>query len=229
VAMDQLNRRTFVGMSVAGASAVCIPWVAVAAETAPQCVSGGLPFLPNRLTVSCASRRNFHAFRQNSDYLGLAGAVSMTLVRGKLGSYEAGELFLYPWLKPKGKALGAGRAWPAVVPTNATLSMNSSPIPDATLPVDEYLCRVVLQAPWTSFIGFQLDTPFGAADAARDWFTNVDALADGQGVGIDWTSANLNNAWFGGSHWIPNSDTCNGKAWRQVIVDGLQQASVAAC
>jgi hypothetical protein len=107
--------------------------------------------------------------------------------------------------------------------------MNSSPIPDATLPVDEYLCRVVLQAPWTSFIGFQLDTPFGAADAARDWFTNVDALADGQGVGIDWTSANLNNSWFGGSHWIPKSETCGGKTWRQVIVDGLHQASVGAC
>ena len=142
----------------------------------------------------------------------------MTRGRGKLGSYEAGELFLYPWLKPKGKALGSGRAWPAVVPTNATLSVNSSPIPDATLPVDEYLCRVVLQAPWTSFIGFQLDIPHGAADASRDWFTNVDALADGQGVGIDWTSANLNNAWFGGSHWIPNSDACNGKACQVVTV-----------
>jgi hypothetical protein len=226
--MDQLNRRSFVGMSIATASAACLPWVEAEAA-APQCVSGGLPFLPNRLTVSCASRRNFHAFRQNSDYLGLAGTVSMTLVRGKLGSYEAGELFLYPWLKPKGKALGPGRAWPAVVPTNATLFESSSPIPDATLPVDEYFCRYVLQAPWASFIGFQVDTPFDTADARRDWFTNVDKLADGHGVGIDWTSSNLNNAWFGGSNWIPGSETCNGKAWRQIIVDGLQQASVGAC
>jgi hypothetical protein len=227
--MDNLNRRTFVGMSVAGVSSICMPWAAGAAETAPQCVSGGQPFLPNRLTVSCAARRNFRAFRQNSDYLGLAGVVSMTFVRGRLGSYEAGNLFLFPWLKPKGKALGQGRAWPAVVPTDATLFVNSSPIPDATLPPDEYFCRFVLQSPWTSFIGFQLDKPFSASDARLAWFSNVDKLPDGQGVGIDWTSANLNNPWFGGSHWIPGSDACSGKAWRQVIVEGLHQASVGAC
>jgi hypothetical protein len=223
--MDSLSRRTFVGMSVASVSAICLPQVAGAAEPPAQCVSSGLPFLPNRLTVSCASRRNFRAFRQNSDYLGLAGVVSMTFVRGRLGSYEAGNLFLFPWIKPKGK----GKAWPAAVPTNATLFVNSSPIPDATLPVDEYFCRFVLQAPWASFIGFQLDKPFSASDARLAWFSNADKLADGQGVGIDWTSANLNNPWFGGSNWIPNSDMCSGKAWRQLIVDGLQQTSVGAC
>jgi hypothetical protein len=227
--MDNLNRRTFVGMSMASVSTICLPWVAGAAETAPQCVSNGLPFLPNRLTVSCASRRNFRAFRQNSDYLGLAGAVSMTFVRGRLGSYQAGNLFLFPWLKPKAKALGPGRVWPAVVPTNEMLFVNSSPIPDATLPPDEYLCRFVLQAPWASFIGFQLDKPFSLSEGRLAWFSNVDKLADGQGVGVDWTSANLNNPWFGGSHWIPNSATCNGAAWRQLIVDGLNQASVGAC
>jgi hypothetical protein len=89
-------------MSMAGVSTICLPWIAGAAETAPQCVSGGLPFLPNRLTVSCASQRNFRAFRQNSDYLGLAGVVSMTFVRGRQGSFEAGSLLLFPWLKPKG-------------------------------------------------------------------------------------------------------------------------------
>jgi hypothetical protein len=225
--MDSLSRRTFVGMSLGGVSAICMPQLAAAATA--QCVSSGLPFLPNRLTVSCAARRNFRAFRQNSDYLGLAGVVSMTLVRGKLASYEAGNLFLFPWLKPKGQALGQGRAWPAVVPTNATLFVNSSPIPDATLPVDEYFCRFVLQAPWRSFIGFQVDKPFSKADGSLAWFSNVDKLADGQGVGIDWTSANLNDRWFAGSHWIPDSATCSGKAWRQVIVDGLNQASVGAC
>jgi hypothetical protein len=191
-------------------------------------VSGYLPeFLPNRLTVDCASKQNFQAFRRYSDYLGLAGVVSMTFVRANMGTYPAGNLFLFPWLKPKGQALR--RAWPAVVPTNATLLANSSPIPDATLPLDEYFCRYVLQAPSTSFIGFQVDAPFGAADASRDWFTNVDKLADGKGAGVDWTSANLNRPWFGGSHWIPSTDTCKGKAWRQVIIDGINQASTAAC
>jgi hypothetical protein len=124
-----------------------MPQLAAAAGTPAQCVSGGLPFLPNRLTVSCAAQRNFRAFRPNSDYLGLAGVVSMTSVRGSLASYEAGNLFLFPWLKPKGQALGQGKAWPAVVPTNATLFVNASPIPNATLPLDEYFCRIALQAP----------------------------------------------------------------------------------
>jgi hypothetical protein len=229
VTMGNLDRRTFVAMSIATASSIFTPQVAGAAGAAAQCVSNGLPFLPNRLTVSCATRRNFRAFRQDSDYLGLAGVVSMTFVTGGHGSYEAGNLFLFPWLKPKGKALGQGIAWPAAVPTNATLSVNARPIPDLTLPPDEFFCHVVLQAPLTSFLGFQVDIPFGAADARRPWFTNVDKLADGQGVGIDWTSANLNNSWFGGSNWIPNSETCGGKAWRQVIIDGLDQASVGAC
>jgi hypothetical protein len=227
--MDGLSRRTFVGMSIGSVSAMCMPQLAAAAGAPAQCVSSGAPFLPNRLTVSCASGRNFRAFRQNSAYLGLAGVVSMTLVNGKLGSYEAGNLFLFPWLKPKGQALGSGRAWPAVVPANATLSVTASPIPDGTLPPDEYFCRIVLQAPWTSFIGFQLDNPYSPSDASLAWFSNVDKLADGQGVGIDWTSSNLNNLWFGGSNWIPDSATCSGKAWRQVIIDGINRASVGAC
>src|SRR5262249_48166328 len=153
----------------------------------------------------CASQRNFQSFRQNPDYLGLACVVSMTTVRGGNGSYPAGNLFLFPWLKPKAQAL-KGRTWPAVLPANATQVVNSSPIPNAALPLDEYLCRVTLQAPAASFIGCQIDQPFNAADAKLTWFTNVDKLADGKGVGIDWTSPNLNAPWFGGSRWIPNTE-----------------------
>jgi hypothetical protein len=224
--MSHPSRREFVGLSIGGLSALSFPPLAIAAAQAPtQCVTGPLPgFLPNRLTVDSASKQNFQFFRRYTDYLGLAGAVSMTFVRGNVGSYPAGNLFLFPWLKPKGQALR--EPWPAVVPTDSTLFFHSKPIPDATLPLDEYFCRIVLKAPWASFIGFQVDAPSG--DARRDWFTNVDKLADGKGAGIDWTSANLNQPWFGGSHWIPSVDTCNGQAWRQLIIDGLNQASVAA-
>src|SRR5262249_9949688 len=169
--------------------------------------------------------RNFRTFRQYSDYLGLAGVVSMTTVRGKYGSYQAGNLFLFPWLKPKGQ----GRVLPAVLPTNATAFVNASTIPDGTLPVDEYFCRYTLQAPWNAFIGFQLDRPFSAAAGQLAWFSNIGKLADGVGVGIDWTSSNLNNSWFGGSYCIPNTDDCNGNAWRNLIVAGLNQAAVGAC
>ena len=221
-----VSRRAFVGTSFGGLSALCLPpSLALAAE----CVTGRLPpFLPNSLTVDCASKRNFQSFRQNAEYFGLAGAVSMTFVQGSYGSYPAGTLFLFPWLKSKAQAL-KGRSWPAVVPTNATQVVNTSPIPNGNLPIDEYFCRMVLQAPWTSFVGFRVDKPFGPSDANASWLTNVDKLADGRGVGIDWTSSNLNNPWFGGSRAIPNTDACNGKAWRRLIIAGLEQASVPAC
>ena len=221
--MVEYNRRSIVRMSVGGIAALS---VAPSMTAAAQCVSGGLPaFLPNSLTVDCASARNFRTFRQYPDYLGLTGVVSMTFVRGKLGSYAAGNLFLFPWLKPKGQ----GRVLPAMLPASATAFVNASPIPNSTLPLDEYLCRVLLQAPWTSFIGLQVDQPFSAASGKLAWFSNTDKLADGSGVGVDWTSSNLNNAWFGGSSCIPGTDACDGNAWRKLIISGLSQASTAAC
>jgi hypothetical protein len=57
----------------------------------------------------------------------------------------------------------------------------------------------------------------------------VAALADGKGVGIAWTSSNLNHSWFGGSRFIPKEDDCGGATWRKLIIDGLQQASGALC
>ena len=150
----------------------------------------------------------------------------MTFVRGKPGSYDAGSMMVFPWLKPKGQSRAA---LPALLPVNATQYMSSGPIPDATLPLDEYLCNFRLQAPIAMFIGFQVDVPHGRVEARADWFSNVDKLSDGKGVGIDWTSSNLNGPWFGGSRFIPNKDTCNGPAWRKLIVDGLMQASTGSC
>jgi hypothetical protein len=223
VTVVEYNRRAIVAMSVGGLAALSMrPSVAVAA----QCVSVGFQgFLPNSLTVDCASARNFRTFRQYPDYVGLAGVVSMSFVRGKLGSYAAGNLFLYPWLKPKGQ----GRPLSALLATSATTFVNASPIPNATLPPDEYFCRVLLQAPLTSFIGLQVDQPFDAANGKLAWFSNTDKLADGSGVGIDWTSSNLNNPWFGGSSCIPGTADCDGSAWRKLIISGLNQASTGAC
>jgi hypothetical protein len=222
---DHFSRRAFIGASVVVAGTLR---QTVSAIAAPQCVTGSLPgFLPNRLTVDCASRMNFRLFRKNSGRLGLAGVVSMTFVRGQRGSYNAGNLFLFPWLKPKGAAQNV--VWPSVVPTDATQYMQASPIPNAHLPLGEYFCNFVLNAPSSNFIGFELDAQFKEGREKLVWITNVDKLADGGPVGINWTSSNLNSPWFGGNSCIPNTDTCNGSAWRKVIVDGLNQASVAAC
>jgi hypothetical protein len=223
--MNNFSRRAFLGVSLGAAAAIRQTAPAIAA---PQCVIGSLPgFLPTRLTVDCASRMNFRLFRKNPAYLGLAGVVSMTFVRGNQGSFNAGNLFLFPWLKPKGNARNT--LWPSVAPVDATQFVQASPIPDESLPVDEYFCRIVLQAPWSAFIGFALDAPAGKNGSQSAWFTNVDKLADGGGARIDWTSSNLNRPWFGGSSWIPDTDACNGMAWRKVIVDGLNQASAGVC
>jgi hypothetical protein len=222
--MTGFDRRAFLGMSVGAVSMLRHP-LSAAAQT-PACVPGGMAqFLPVRLNVDCASRRNFQLFRKNTDYLGLAGVVSMTFVRGKYGSYDAGSMIVFPWLKPKGQDR---QALAAMLPVSSTQLMSAAPIPDATLPLDEYFCNFRLQAPTAMFIGFQVDAPHSPLEGRFDWFTNV-KLADGKGVGIDWTSSNLNHPWFGGSRFIPNKDTCNGPAWRKLIVDGLMQASTSLC
>ncbi len=220
--MPGFDRRAFLGMSV-GAVSLLRNSRTAAAQT-PACVPGGTaPFLPVRLNVDCASRRNFQLFRKYPNDLGLAGIVSMSFVRGKYGSYDAGSMIVFPWSKPK----GVSRAG-AVLPTSKTLFMASTPIPDATLPLDEYICNYRLQAPGATFIGFQVDAPYSQLEATFDWFTNV-KLADGKSVGIDWTSSNLNNPWFGGNRCIPIDQTCNGAPWRKLIVDGLNQTSTGMC
>lgn len=222
--MSSFGRRAFLGMSVGAVSMLRHP-LSATAQT-PACAPGGMaPFLPVRLNVDCASRKNFQLFRKNTGDLGLAGVVSMTFVRGKFGSYDAGSMMVFPWLKPQGKS---GAAVPAAVPISSVQLMSSGPIPDATLPLDEYFCNYRLQAPSTMFIGFQVDAPHSPLEGRFDWFTNA-KLADGKGVGIDWTSSNLNHPWFGGSRFIPNKDSCNGPAWRKLIVDGLNQASAGVC
>jgi len=224
--MAEVDRRSFVGLSVGGLCAIGMPSALHAATTPTQCITGGLPaFLPNMLSVDCASKRNFALFRRHPDDLGLAGCVSMTFVKGGQGSYSAGNLFLFPWVKPKGK----GKGLSAAMPLNEVQWVNAAPIPDARLPQDEYFLRFVLKAPWPAFIGFQVDNPYSATDARNDWFSNVDKLPDGKGVGIDWTSQNLNAPWFGGSNWIPRTDACQGQAWRNLVTEGLKQASLAAC
>jgi hypothetical protein len=125
--MTGLDRRAFFGVSVGAVSMLRHP--SSAAAQTPACVPGGMAqFLPVRLNVDCASRRNFQLFRKNTDDVGLAGVVSMSFVRGKIGSYDAGSMIVFPWLKPKGQNL---TALPAVVPVNSVQFMPSGPIPDA--------------------------------------------------------------------------------------------------
>src|SRR5262249_17817143 len=137
--------------------------------------------------------------------------------------------FLFPWLNAKGRALGAAKDWQTVMPTSLTKFMTAAPVPNWQLPLDEYFLDYRLVAPLPNFIGFRVDAPFAVPASRWPWFTNVDKLNDGKGVGIAWTSSNLNAPWFGGNQWIPNDDTCKGNAWRKLIIDGVNQASVGLC
>jgi len=225
--MNNFDRRAFLRASAGALSALSLPQIAFAQSA---CVTSGLPaFVPNRLTVDCASRRNFVNYRKNAAYMGLAGVVSMTYVRGRWGEFPAGNLFLFPWLNKKGQALGAAKDWQTVMPTSMTKFMTTKPTPNWQIPLDEYFLRYRMEAPWQSFIGFRVDAAFNLQDSRRPWFTNVAKLADGKPIGVAWTSSNLNAPWFGGNQWIPNNDDCKGNAWRALILDGINQASVGLC
>src|SRR4051794_3367700 len=156
--MSGFDRRAFLGLSVGMVSMLRHP-LSAAAQT-PACVPGGMAqFLPVRLNVDCASRQNFQLFRKYPSDLGLAGVVSMSFVRGKYGSYDAGSMIVFPWSKPKGQSRAG-----AVLPINNIQLMASTPIPDATLPLDEYVCNYRLQAPSAIFIGFQVDAPYSQVE-----------------------------------------------------------------
>lgn len=228
--MSTLNRRAFMLASVAALSATT-SIVRAAPAPAPRCSSPSVPaaVVPNRLLVDCASRRNFRLFRANPDYVRLTGVVTLNVVQGKLGTYPAGLMMLFPQLTPKGVALGASRAWPSYITTGTNMQMSQvDAIRNLMLPPDDYFCRLVLQAPWTSMLGFSVDAPT-TLQPGQTWLAEVDALGDGKGVNIDWSSASLNAPWFAGRSWIPADRECDGKAWRRVIADGVSQASVGLC
>jgi hypothetical protein len=72
--MALIGRRVFLAAFAGAFTAAC---ESTAARAAASSMSRSFPsFLPNRLTVDCASRQNFRLLRQNTDYIGLAGTVS---------------------------------------------------------------------------------------------------------------------------------------------------------
>ena len=218
--MSTVNRRTFLGVSMAGLAALGNQTKAMAAL---PCATASVP---SGLVVDCSVGRNVQLFLKNQNLFGLAGVVSMTTVQSALGNYAGGSLFLYPWLKtPDGRPariaqLSQYQAFlPGPIPAN--------PLPNFGAPLDEQLCTYALQAPSQDFIGFAVDVPLSSR-GGLSWYSTVDSVA-GQTVGVDWSSSNLNGPWFGGSQAIPADDACGGDQWRKLIVAGLRQAATMAC
>jgi hypothetical protein len=213
--MNIVSRRTFLG----GSGALAFAGQPSLASAALECVSAHVPPL---LTVDCASRRNYAEFRSHPGKIALVGVVSMTQVKGKFGTYTAGSLLLFPVVKPGAKASGIT----AVFPTSAKGSAASSPL--SVGHNEESFLAGILVAPMSQFIGFMVDGPFDRGRARTTRFTNG-KLPDGTNIGINWTVSNLNRPWFAGSPTIPQTDQCHGKTWRQRIIEGLKQATVARC
>jgi hypothetical protein len=178
--------------------------------------------LPAVLTVDCASRKNYQQFRSAQDRVSLAGAVSMVNVKGKLGTYNAGSLFLYPVLK---SARVGSLSLVALLPSGHSTFV-SGPLLPAGHNEESFLA--LLGVPSARFIGFLVDVPFDRWRASTARFTNG-RLPDGTSIGINWTVSNLNRPWFAGSPTIPSNTTCNGTAWRKLITEGLKQAVVTRC
>lgn len=217
--MQTITRRGFSGFSLAGLSTIVLP-----SQLRAALPCGGYA-VPSRLSIPCASRQNFRLFRQNSSQMGLVGVVNIVNAGG---AFDAGTMFLYPWLKLAGQGLRNSVA-AAALPSDPWQSFPARFIPDASLPQDQYLCRYVLNLPWQCFIAFSVDIPPANEHAQTAWRTSIPKLSDGAAVAIDWTSSTLNPTWFAGSHVIPDQAACNGSAWRAAITKAVDQAATASC
>jgi hypothetical protein len=219
--MSTLDRRAFLGVSLGGLAALGNQGTALAAL---QCASVGVP---SHLTFDCSVGRNLRLFLNNAGAFGLTGLVSMNNVKGALGSYPGGTMFLYPWLKSKntGRALAAQlHQYQAFLPGPIT----ANPLPNMGVPLDEQFCAYGLQAPAQNFIGFSIDVPRVNHILKLPSYAVVSGVA-GHAVGVEWTSANLNGRWFAGSRSIPAGNVCNGQRWRNMIVDALRVAPTKVC
>jgi hypothetical protein len=217
--MSTIDRRALLGASIGGLAVLGNK----AALAALQCATVNVP---SRLTVDCSVARNLQLFLERENLFGLTGLVSMATFNGDLGSYVAGSMFVYPWLKSKnqGRDLAAEmRHYQAFLPG----PIGANPLPNMGVPLDEQFCIYGLQAPPQDFIGFSIDVP-RMAHAKLPWYSVVDGVGK-RTVGVDWASDNLNGRWFGGSRAIPGGSDCNGQQWRSLIVDGLRRAATMAC
>jgi hypothetical protein len=214
--MDNLNRRSFLAISAAGAGV--LPGTGTAfASVHPDWIEK--PYL-TRFDLSNAL--NLRLLLHNKKAFGVAGLMSMEPAEGELGRYPDGTLLLFPFKRnassPNLPAFLPGRG--ATNKLTATVAMNT-----LGLPPDEFFCHYLLNAPRESFIGFELNAAVARGPDKWPWHTNIELGNDT--FGVHWTSSNLNHPWFAGSRWIPDDD--HGNAWRGRIIDGVRRAAAMAC
>jgi hypothetical protein len=235
--MSDVSRRAFLGAAAGSLCVLRAPGVALAAD----CASALAPVAPGIL--NCAAAQNFRLLQAYPDDLGLIGLVAIAPAKAQSANLRAGTFMLFPYLRGNA-ATNPRRALQAYLPTGGKRLV----FDPGGLPPDEFFVRSVLVAPWTSFIGFTVQSPYDTAawlngddqtpvqparfdsdQSLRPWRTNLARLGPGKNgsVGVEWTSQSLNDRWFAGSRWIPADDTCSGTGWRKLIVDGIRQAALA--
>jgi len=213
--MKTPSRRAFLATSAGGFCAIHGANAALAALQIGPIES------PVSLRISLANALNFRLFAQNRSTLGLSAVMAMRPVDGRLGSYPASSLFLFPFNRD---ATSARELAHLPGPDAASPLIKTAAMTTLGLPPDEFFCHYVLKAPWQSFISCALEAPVAREIGTAPWHSNVEI--GGATIGVRWTSSNLNHPWFAGSRWIPESD--DGQIWRSRIIDGVRRAAVMA-
>ncbi len=201
--MNGLDRRAFLGASIAGLAALGGPGAAVAA------ISDSV-FAGDRAAFDLAAARNLAAFLPRTDTVGLVGLLGVRTVAG----HPRRGLFLFPFTS---SAFSADVA--AFLPGDGGLPVRTAAMTPGGLPPDEYLCNYVLGVPRENFISFSLGKPLVNGAQNHPWQGNL--VLRGTSVGIGWTSSNLNHPWFAGSRWIPERG--EGARWRAHVIEELRR------
>jgi hypothetical protein len=211
--MNTVNRRAFLATAAVG---LCTTPGTSLLQASQQIHGSQTPQSPR---ISFANALNFSSFVQNKEKLALSAVMAMRPIACKAGSYPSGSLFLFPFSQRNSQASSAAAFLPgsdAGAPLIAT-----APMATLGLPPDEFFCHYVIQAPPQSFIGCEVGAPVAHNDSRGPWHGNV--VIAGETVGFRWTSSNLNDPWFGGSRWIPESD--EGNPCRDRFIDGVRHAA----
>jgi hypothetical protein len=213
--MGNVSRRAFLATAAVGVCTVHGSRPALASSD-----FGGNQAPPSQIAL--VNALNFSSFARNKDELSLSAVMSMRPIDGKLGSFPSGSLLLFPFSIRASQRSSAAAFLPGQSADNAPIAV--APIATLGLPPDEFFCHYVIQATPQSFISCEVGAPIGCDDSRGPWHGNV-AIA-GEIVGFRWTSSNLNDRWFEGSHWIPDSD--DGVAWRDRFIEGVRAAVLAS-
>jgi hypothetical protein len=211
--MNTVNRRAFLATAAVG---LCTTPGTSLLQALQQIHGRQIPQSPH---LAFANALNFSSFAQNKEKLALSAVMAMRPVACKVGSYPFGSLFLFPFSQCNSEVSSAAAFLPGSDAGSPLIA--TAPMATLGLPLDEFFCHYVIQAPPQSFVSCEVGGPIAQNDSRGPWHGN--AMIAGEAIGFRWTSSNMNHPWFGGSRWIPGS--ADGNSWRDRFIDGVRHAA----